>query len=238
MEYQAKLKVLLTFLIFLFTALSVGLVLLAFGGNSHSGLGGASFISGGNAVVVPVTPVNPPAQPEVSPPAAVTPSEVVTPPPATGVTDVAPPAAVVRQPPPHSERRVIARHHVVSGDTVSGIAFARWGNAYLWPDLYINNVWRSDDPDLIFPGEVVDIFNRLGPNGRFTAEEINAINEAYIQVYNMYRALGTLRDNSRIWTLTSATRAIPDFLERNSGRLDAADVATARRHLEESRALR
>ena len=43
-------------------------------------------------------------------------------------------------------------HTVVKGDTLSGIAKEKYGNARKWPIIYLNNRSQIQDPDLIFPG--------------------------------------------------------------------------------------
>jgi nucleoid-associated protein YgaU len=44
---------------------------------------------------------------------------------------------------------------VEPGDTLSGIAQERLGNADLWPDIFHLNEELLDDPDRIFPGQVL-----------------------------------------------------------------------------------
>ena len=47
-----------------------------------------------------------------------------------------------------------AVHLVVPGDTLWGIASARWGDPYVWPRLYARNLRViGADPNLIYPGE-------------------------------------------------------------------------------------
>ena len=49
------------------------------------------------------------------------------------------------------------QYTVVAGDTLSGIAQARYGNASLWPRLFEANRDQISNPDLIFPGQVLRI---------------------------------------------------------------------------------
>jgi nucleoid-associated protein YgaU len=49
------------------------------------------------------------------------------------------------------------QYTVQPGDTLSGIAQARYGNASLWPRLFEANRDQIDNPDLIFPGQVLRI---------------------------------------------------------------------------------
>jgi hypothetical protein len=233
MEYQGRLKVLLTLLILLFMFFLVMFFLFI---NRRDSLivgfeqPSSNFV--GN--ISQHSPVAPPVVEPIDNPPLVVIETVVEPITPTITTPTSSTATRMVS----LGRSITSQHRVVTGDTVSNIAFARWGNAFLWPDLYVNNEWLTDDPDLIFPGEVVDIFNRLGPNGRFSQDEIVAINEAYITVYNLYAALGTRREASRMWVLYSASRVIPNFLDINASRINSNDLIQARRQLEESRALR
>jgi hypothetical protein len=238
MEQQSKLKILLTLLIFIFAVLSILFFLFAF--NREVIESRLSAIFGGKETRVTATQTTP----AVSRPQTTQPAAPQQPAPETPAAPLTPAAPAVQNPSSSEsrtdvnglQRRLINQYKVVTGDTVSGIAYARWGNAYLWPDLYVNNVWRSQDPDLIYPGEVVDILNRLGPNGRFTQQEINAINNAYLEVYNLYKRQGPVRNNSKWYTLYSATRVIPNFLEMNKDKIDADDIKMAQRHASESKA--
>lgn len=49
------------------------------------------------------------------------------------------------------------RHVVVSGDTLSGIADTFYGDATKWPTIHQVNQHQVPDPDLIFPGQVLQI---------------------------------------------------------------------------------
>jgi nucleoid-associated protein YgaU len=46
---------------------------------------------------------------------------------------------------------------VVKGDSLSKIAKQVWGDASLWPRIYDANRTTIKDPDLIYPGQVLDI---------------------------------------------------------------------------------
>lgn len=144
-------------------------------------------------------------------------------------------SAAVKNPFPfyEEERNLLSTHNVVKNDTVSGIAGMHWGNAFLWPDLYVHNDWRSNDPDLIYPGEAVKIIGRLGKNGRFSAEDIKVISESYIMVYEKYKQQGPHKDPSAWHTLVSALRFDSSFLERYQNRINPEDSAIARKQASE-----
>lgn len=46
---------------------------------------------------------------------------------------------------------------VVKGDSLSKIAKRLWGDASLWPRIYDANRTTIKDPDLIHPGQVLNI---------------------------------------------------------------------------------
>jgi nucleoid-associated protein YgaU len=46
---------------------------------------------------------------------------------------------------------------VVKGDSLSKIAKRLWGDASLWPRIYDANRTTISDPDLIHPGQVLNI---------------------------------------------------------------------------------
>ena len=48
-------------------------------------------------------------------------------------------------------------HKVVAGDTLSGIAQDNYGDANLWPRLFVANRDTINDPDLILVGQVLRI---------------------------------------------------------------------------------
>lgn len=49
------------------------------------------------------------------------------------------------------------RHEVVSGDTLSGIADNYYGDSSKWPVIHQVNQHQVPDPDLIYPGQVLQI---------------------------------------------------------------------------------
>ena len=87
-------------------------------------------------------------------------------------------------------RFVVDKHTVEWGECFSLITGEYWDDMFLWPDLYLLNDMKSGDPDLIYPNEVVEIFNRLGENDTYTGRERETILQAYIDVYRIYKNLG------------------------------------------------
>lgn len=130
-------------------------------------------------------------------------------------------------------RYVTGDHTVKKGESFSLITGFYWDDIFLWPDLYIRNSMRSDDPDLIYPDEIITIYNRLGAGDKFTGQETENILEAYLQVYRVYKKLGERKNNS-VWSLLwCAARYDHEFLDKYSDRIDPEDRAMAQKYIDE-----
>lgn len=132
------------------------------------------------------------------------------------------------------ERYIIAEHQVQSGECFSLITADYWGDMYLWPDLYLKNDMRTDDPDLIYPGEMIDIYNRLGSGGSFSDRELTEILNSYINVYKIYKGLGEHKNNSAWGVLWAACKYDKDFLDNYSSHIDPADKLMAEKFISEA----
>ena len=109
-----------------------------------------------------------------------------------------PPAAKPAPPvkPSAPERFVTGHHTVEEGESFSLVTGYYWDDIFLWPDLYIRNDMRSVDPDLIFPKEIIDIYNRLGNGDIYSDIETEEILKSYLKVYRIYKELGDVKNNS------------------------------------------
>lgn len=131
------------------------------------------------------------------------------------------------------ERHVTGEHTVQKGEYFSLITGFYWDDVFLWPDLYIRNSMRSDDPDLIYPDEIITIYNRLGRGDKFSIDETSEVLEAYLEVYRIYKKLGDRKNNS-VWSLLwCAARYDHDFLEHYKDRIDPEDRAMAQKYIDE-----
>ncbi len=145
-----------------------------------------------------------------------------------------PPAQKPETPEPEDiPRFVVSRHTVVGGESFSLITGMYWDDMFLWPDLWIHNDMISDDPDLIFPDEIVDIYNRLGKGDTYTAREKELILDAYIQVYDKFKALGPEKDGSAWTLLWCGAKYDHNFLNLYAHRIDPKDLAVAQRYIDE-----
>ncbi|NBC30402.1 MAG: hypothetical protein GVY29_10495 [Spirochaetes bacterium] len=177
-----------------------------------------------------------------APDAAAEPAEESTEEPAEAPRDRATPAP---------ERRVQRVYNVSRGDTFFGLASRVWDDQHLWPDLYVLNKERFENPDLILPGQRVDIYPSLKADGRLSDSELSVLMDAYVETYQRYRALGEealasgrdsndayLLQRSRLyinkaqWLLYSGLRYSRDLLETHAGEIDDRDIRVVREYVD------
>jgi hypothetical protein len=131
------------------------------------------------------------------------------------------------------ERYIVDEHTVVKDESFSLITGIYWDDVYLWPDLYIRNEMKSKDPDIIYPDEIIDIYNRLGKGDLYNDIEKDEILKAYIEVYDVYKKLGKKKENS-VWALLySGAKYDHDFLQLFKDRIEPADRAMAQKYIDE-----
>lgn len=66
-------------------------------------------------------------------------------------------------PAPEASTPSTTTYTVAKGDSLSRIAKRLWGDASLWPSIYEANRTTIRDPDLIHPGQVLNIPVRGAP---------------------------------------------------------------------------
>ncbi|MDA3850989.1 MAG: hypothetical protein PF447_06920 [Spirochaetaceae bacterium] len=120
-------------------------------------------------------------------------------------------------------RFITGTHKVKPGESFSLITGKYWDDIYLWPDLYVRNDMSSDDPDLIFPDEIIDIYNRLGVGDSYTEAERDEILNAYIEVYHVFKSLGDRKDSSARSLLYTATKYDENFMDIYRSEIDPDD---------------
>jgi LysM repeat protein len=74
--------------------------------------------------------------------------------------------------PPSAGNLQYRQYTIVHGDTLWGIAQKFLGNGSRWPEIYRASHLRSGDPNLIFPGEVVNVPMGGGVGGPAPARSI------------------------------------------------------------------
>ena len=130
-------------------------------------------------------------------------------------------------------RYVTGEHTVIGGESFSLITGMHWEDIFLWPDLYVLNDMKSGDPDLIFPDEIVAIYNRLGNENVYSFAEKKMILEAYMKVYRRYKAIGPEKNGSAWTLLWCGAKYDHAFLDIYADQINPEDLAVARRYIEE-----
>lgn len=130
-------------------------------------------------------------------------------------------------------RYVVKKHTVVGGESFSLITGIYWDDIFLWPELYVRNTMKNSDPDLIYPDEIINIYNRLGQGDEYTEVETSIILDAYIKVYDRYKSLGSRKDRSAWTLLWCAAKYSRDFLEIYADRIAPYDMEMAKRYIAE-----
>ncbi len=130
-------------------------------------------------------------------------------------------------------RYIVSRHTVVGGQSFSLITGLYWDDVFLWPDLWVHNDMASGDPDLIYPDEIVDIYNRLGEGNTYNDKEKKMILDAYMQVYKRFKDLGPDKDASAWTLLWCGAKYDHGFLDIYADRIDPKDLEMAKRYIDE-----
>ncbi len=130
-------------------------------------------------------------------------------------------------------RYITDKHRVLAGESFSYITGVYWEDIFLWPELYILNELISDDPDLIYIDEIVNIYNRLGQGDDYTEGETRHILDAYIEVYDRFKALGPQKNGSAWTLLWCGTKYDRDFLGLYANRIAPQDMAMAKKYVAE-----
>ncbi|NBB91376.1 MAG: hypothetical protein GVY23_09245 [Spirochaetes bacterium] len=149
------------------------------------------------------------------------------------------------------ERTATARHIVETGDTFYEISGFYWNDEHLWPDLYMLNHERFPDPDLVRPGDIVEIYPSLASDGELSAQDIEVLSQAYVDTYSVYRRIGMaalergrergsrywitrsrIKINKAHWLLYSGHRFNQNLAAEYAERIDERDLRVVRNYLE------
>ena len=164
-------------------------------------------------------------------------------------SEVAPPLSLAAKVAPKStvyaydvmgnKRAHVSDYTVRKDDWFSAITGKYWDDLFMWPDLYTLNTenLRSTDPDLIFPGEKIGIYDSLTADGEFSEDDRHTLLSAYLKVYKTYKQVGEGRDLAAAQLLASALRYDKNFLEKYSTMIVPEDRRAAQRLIEEQRFL-
>lgn len=132
-------------------------------------------------------------------------------------------------------RNHISDYQVRQNDWFSTITGKHWEDLFMWPDLYTMNMdnLRSANPDMIFPGEKVSIYESLVADGEFSETDRETLIQAYLKVYQVYKQAGESKALAAAQLLASAVRYKKDFLEKYSRFLDPMDKQMAEKLIKE-----
>ncbi len=81
-------------------------------------------------------------------------------------------------------------HHVISGNTLWGLADKYYENAPLWPNIYRKNMETVSNPDIILSGKSIEVPNLEGTGYNLTKRDSFNIAEGYYLSYLAYKKCG------------------------------------------------
>jgi nucleoid DNA-binding protein len=136
--------------------------------------------------------------------------------------------------PKEKDRELITAYTVEGGDTLVSITEEYWKDAHLWPDMYSNNDNVLKDPNLLFPGQKIEVLESLKTSVGLSFEAKEELLADYIMVYRLYRALGeqeesrnsgrgTTRFREARTVLYTATMYDPEILQTYKHRIADKD---------------
>ncbi len=134
-----------------------------------------------------------------------------------------------------NKRVHVSDYSVRKNDWFARITGKYWDDLFMWPDLYTMNTdnLRSSNPDLIFPGEKVSIYESLTADGDFSEDDRKTLLSAYLKVYKTYKQIGERKDLAAAQLLASAVRYDKDFLENYSSVITLKDRQMAEKLIKE-----
>jgi len=144
-----------------------------------------------------------------------------------------------------ANRDIISRHLIKRGDTIYDLAIKYWNNKNLWPDMYVMNLNKITDPDMLKYGFYLNIYDKLAEDTRdLSLREKNELVERYLLSYKLYKALG-YRDienkqyrkgykrlNDSVWILYTAAGYDQKLLKKYNKAIDNRDEEILNRFIE------
>jgi len=147
--------------------------------------------------------------------------------------------------PKEKDRELITAYTVEGGDTLVSITEEYWKDAHLWPDMYSNNDDVLNDPNLLFPGQKIEVLESLKTSEGLSPEAKEELLADYIMVYRLYRALGeqeeskdggrgTPRFREARTVLYTATMYDPEILQTYKHRIADKDYRILTEYIEKN----
>ncbi len=152
--------------------------------------------------------------------------------------DDTPPEQTGAAPPEGGETRYVVQR----GDTFFDLTRRFWGDPDLWPGLYAVNNNVVSNPDLIYPGQVIQLLADAKSTDEMTRQERLSLAAGHVETYRAYiESAGALPwgsnrraqlINAAHWVLYSAFGFDDQILERYSGEIRESDRETVEEYLE------
>ena len=96
-------------------------------------------------------------------------------------------------------------YSVSAGDNLWGISVSFYGNEYLWPNIYKENMGKIKNPDILTTGLKISVPSLEGANGSLTSNDLESIAEGYMQIYFTYRKSGNEKAVYYLWAAKKAS---------------------------------
>ena len=122
---------------------------------------------------------------------------------------------------------VSKEYAVEKGETLKSIAAERYGDYRLWPVLWFANKDGVRNPDLIEPGQKLEVYElpfAVPKDGDFGALQDALITKAYLAAYGRYLDEGPDWVGQRRWTLLEARAFEPELFEKEAASIDEEDL--------------
>lgn len=114
-------------------------------------------------------------------------------------------------------------HAISDGESFWTIADQTYGNPYLWPLIYLENIQQVENPNLITSGGVLTVPHLSDPEN-LSQRESDEVAKGYLAVYDWMRAD---RPESARYFLWAAGSFSQDQLRQASERVNESDLAFA-----------
>lgn len=114
-------------------------------------------------------------------------------------------------------------YQVSNGESLWTIAESKYGDPFLWPLIYQENIDKIENPNRIMPGSELSVPG-LADTQNLTDEQTEKVALGYLSIYEW--ASTNLPEQAKYF-LWAAGSFSPDLLEDVSGRIDSSDLAFA-----------
>ena len=89
-----------------------------------------------------------------------------------------------------AQPRLLGVHRVIPRDTLWWISDKWYKDPVLWPSIYEINLNQIHDPDLIFPGQKLEIPALIGSKDHLSQDDYSLLAKGYLEAYRVYQSHG------------------------------------------------